>query len=183
MRLHGNTQDLTGRRFGRLVVSAYAGKASWECVCDCGNTRRVLGKSLRGSNTQSCGCYMRERNSEAHRKHGKRDATEYRIWSLMKDRCLNKGGAAYKNWGGRGITICKSWVDSFEQFMAAMGPRPPGGELDRIDNDGPYEPSNCRWADRVTQANNKRNNVKIEVFGETRTVAQWAREYGISEKT
>ena len=125
---------------------------------------------------------MRQRNSETHRSHGRSATTEYSIWTNMKDRCLNAKGIAYKDWGGRGITLCDEWAGSFEKFYQDMGPRPsPEHELDRENNDGPYCKANCRWAVKLVQANNKRNNVHVTINGETLTVAQWSRVSGVRD--
>ncbi len=183
MSLHHNTIDLTGRRFGRLVVICLGARRPvlWSCVCDCGSSVVVRSSPLRDGRTKSCGCYMRDRASEVHQSHGMTNSAEYRIWSLMKDRCLNVDGKAYPEWGGRGIALCDAWHD-FEGFYADMGPRPsPEHQLDRKDNDGPYSPDNCRWATRIEQANNKRNNVILEVRGVAQSVARWAAQVGVSE--
>lgn len=110
-------------------------------------------------------------------------SSEYRIWGLIKDRCFNDRGESYAYYGARGITMCERWRNDFSAFYADMGPRPsPKHQVDRIDNNGNYEPGNCRWAVGLVQANNKRNNVNVTAFGKTQTVAQWSRETGISDK-
>lgn len=103
---------------------------------------------------------------------------EYYIWASIKKRCKNPKDPAYHNYGGRGITICEHWRTSFLNFFSDMGPRPPGMTLDRINNDGNYEPGNCRWTDRITQMNNMRTNLRITHQGETLTRAQWERRLG-----
>lgn len=134
--------------------------------------------------SRSCGCLLRDWCSETKTTHGMGNSPEYRIWGLIKDRCLNSRGDAYRHYGGRGIGICERWRDSFEAFYADMGPRPsPKHEVDRIDNDGHYEPSNCRWALKIVQANNKRNNVRLELDGETLTLPEWARRMNVSQAT
>lgn len=160
------TIDLTGRRFGRLVAQAKEGlatddEARWRCLCDCGNETCVRSSSLRNGTTQSCGCLRRELLSTRPLKHGQarhgRLTSEYDAWHAMKQRCLNPNHAAYANYGGRGITVCQQWLESFEVFFADVGLKPdPELTLDRIDNDGSYEPGNVRWATRSQQNSNQR---------------------------
>jgi hypothetical protein len=143
--------DLIGKRFGRLVVTAYEGDAKWSCTCDCGTRVDVRGERLRGGNTKSCGCLRKIRAI----KHGMRGSREYNSWRGMKDRCTNPNHVFYKYYGGRGITICEEWL-SFEGFFVDMGTCPPGCSLDRIDPNRNYEPANCRWAPKKLQAQNQR---------------------------
>jgi hypothetical protein len=147
--------DLTGKRFGRWVVIAYAGRSRWSCVCDCGVHRVVDGNMLRRGESKSCGCLHRELAKARATKHGMRGTPEYRSWQAMKSRCFNPRNPAYENYGGRGIVPCEEWL-SFEGYFADTGTRPPGCTLDRIDNDGGYTPSNWRWADRKQQNQNRR---------------------------
>lgn len=166
IRLHPNTKDLTGKRFGRLTVISVSHSRKcpnfkgtvlyWKCMCDCGNEAIVPGASLRTGDAKSCGCYQKDRCIETSTTHGLRHTTEFNIWNAMKQRCQNPNNHAYERYGGRGISVCRSWAESFEQFYADMGPRPVGLSIDRINNDGNYEPSNCRWATAKEQARNKR---------------------------
>lgn len=163
----GKVVDLTGQRFGRLRVLGQDGytrvsrNAVWVCQCDCGNTARVDSGMLRHGDTASCGCYRKEVIAERNRRHGMRRNRVYTTWVGMRQRCGNPNAHAYENYGGRGITVCERWRN-FQNFYADMGERPPGLTLDRIDNDGNYEPGNCRWATRQVQSQNQRKRARGE---------------------
>lgn len=152
--------DRTGERYGRLVVveqtpgRSVGGQVLWVCRCDCGNVRVLNGNALQSGNTKSCGCLTHGRP-----KHGMSGTAEYRAWKAMKERCLKPNNPRYADYGGRGITIHPDWVASFEAFFSVVGRRPDGTSLDRIDNEGNYEPGNVRWATASQQANNKRRIV------------------------
>jgi hypothetical protein len=158
-------RDLTGQRFGRLVVIGLAPKKGirtrWNCHCDCGQDSVASSSDLRTGDTSSCGCLMRQRAREAHTVHG--DTTpprtpEYRTWQTMLTRCRNPKRRDFKDYGGRGITVCERWAESYQAFLADVGRRPsPKHSIDRYpDNDGNYEPGNVRWATRSEQARNQR---------------------------
>lgn len=156
--------DLTGKTFGRLVVierAANRGKEpGWLCQCVCGNQRIVRSSSLKSGMTTSCVCYRKElltkRNLKHSHSHRGRLTPEYRSWIAAKDRCFNPKRRRFKDYGGRGITMCQKWRDSFEAFLAHIGPRSPGLTLDRVDNNKNYEPGSVRWATPKEQRNNRR---------------------------
>lgn len=186
--------DMTGETFGRLVVirrSPGPEKNSyWICRCECGNVKRIMGLNMKRGLTKSCGCLNRELASDRGTQHGHTGkanrgkwTTEYRIWSAMKRRCYNQNCPAFPDYGGRGILVCDRWRNSFESFYEDMGSRPSGMTLDRIDNDGNYEPGNCRWATRITQANNARSNVKVMFDGKQMTLSDACRASGVPMTT
>lgn len=181
-------KEETGNRYGRLVVThrAHTDKKQgvmWGCTCDCGKMIVVRGKSLRIKNTESCGCLKIDRVT----KHGLHNDVLYYVLHNIYARCLNKKSKYYKNYGARGIKICDRWKqgapDAIENFFADMGPRPsPAHSIDRIDNDGPYSPANCRWAVDSEQSRNKRNNKFITHAGRTQVVIDWAEELGLQPR-
>lgn len=183
-------KDLTGQRFGKLTVISRAEtkkdrKARWLCRCDCGNETIVIGRSLRVGMTQSCGCKSIERCAamgKANATHGLSRTRLYRIWNGMVRRCHNPKAQHYEYYGGRGITVCPEWRDSFETFREwalANGYRE-DLSIDRENNDGPYSPDNCRWATDLEQANNMSSNTIITYNGKAQNLKQWASELGIS---
>ena len=155
--------DLLGQRFGKLVVKALTKdrqnkKRMWLCICDCGKERLVITSHLRSGHTTSCGCIKTTECGNHLRKHGMADpnSIEYVAWKNMHQRCRDPNVIHWKSYGGRGIAVCERW-DDFENFLADIGRRPgPGFSIDRIDNDGDYEPSNVRWATDSQQMKNRR---------------------------
>lgn len=179
--------NLTGEKYGILTVTSLAGKGSgsfmWNCVCECGERRIVAGGKLKSGHTRSCGCLFRMRLGNRNRTHGRSQTSLHNSWKAMKARCTRKTCASYPRYGGRGIMICERWL-KFENFLADMGERPDVTySIERVDNDKGYEPNNCVWAKKKTQARNKRNNRHITAFGETRTLAEWAELTGMIATT
>lgn len=172
--------NLSGQKFGRLVAVRVCGRRSnqllWLCVCDCGQTKEIVGYSLRSGTSRSCGCLQKERASSAKTTHGKRRSRIYNIWRGMVDRCQNPKCLAYRDYGGRGITL--DFV-SFEEFYREMGDPPTGMSIDRIDNERGYAPGNCRWATMRVQTRNKRNNVVLSLDGKSMCLADWAERLGV----
>jgi hypothetical protein len=182
-----------GQRFSRWTVVGFAGTpvtrggkrcAMWSVRCDCGGEKVVRGSALTGGFSGSCGCLQREAAGARQRMHGHTNGrvrtTEFVIWSGIIQRCEDTGSPAYASYGGRDITICKRWRESFDAFLADVGPRPPGLTLDRHpDKNGNYEPGNVRWATVTEQQNNTRSNRLLEWQGETLNVTQWAQRLSV----
>lgn len=176
----GYKVDLKGKRFGRLTVieetdKRISGSVVWKCRCDCGNIIEVSHNHLSRGATVSCGCY----NKDVIKTHGKAKTHIYSVWRSMKDRCLKENHPQYKDYGGRGITICEEWLstDAFFKWAEENGYKEDERgkcTLDRIDVNGNYEPSNCRWVDMKAQCRNRRTNVFIEHCGERHCLSEWA---------
>lgn len=175
--------DITGKKFGRLTVIKLAdtvkGHLRWYCKCDCGKEHIAYGSSLKNGGTTSCGCYKTENAKKLYSSVRQKDKHLYAIWNGIKQRCQNSNHKSYSNYGGRGIRICNEWASKYETFYywAINTGYKKGLEIDRIDNNGNYEPNNCRWVDRKTQANNKRNVVLYTIKGITKSLPQWCKEY------
>jgi len=188
--------DLTGKKFGRLLVIGLFEKTShgnrWLCLCDCGNQKVVGVGHLRSGDTKSCGCYNSEESRKRRLTHGYAPMSrnggpirEYRIWRGMKRRCYDHKQPGYKFYGGRGIKVCDKWLDDFSAFYSDMGPSPSKKHsLDRFPNvDGDYGPDNCRWATPKQQGENKRNARIIECDGVSMRLEEWANKLNVPYKT
>jgi len=178
----GKPIDMTGHRYGRLQVIEMCGhnkhnQRLWRCMCDCGKTAEVLGFLLRQQQTQSCGCLAKDAIASVNYLHGMAHTAIFKLHHSMMDRCYLKTSHAYKNYGGRGITVCERW-HNFENFYTDMGAKPKGMTLERINNHGAYSPDNVRWASYKDQANNRRSNVVLEFAGKRQTMQQWCDELG-----
>jgi hypothetical protein len=183
---------LVGQRFSRLVVVAESerrsasGERYWLCRCDCGAAVEVVGTSLKSGNTKACGCLNREliASRKPNIRHGATKTRLYRIFKLMHERCRAPRCRAFKNYGGRGICVCDEWA-TFEPFRdwAMANGYTDALTIDRIDNDGNYEPSNCRWATQKQQCRNKRNTIYLEHDGLKLTLKEWAEQTGLNYHT
>lgn len=169
-----NLVNLTNQTFGRLTVLCQVGheggRVSWYCKCSCGGFKIIDSKALRTGKTASCGCLR------GTHKRSKTDPL-YRVWTSMRERCNNPKTKAYKRYGARGIKVCARW-DDFEMFIKDMGPRPVGHSIERNNNDGDYEPGNCRWATDLEQAQNTSRTRRITAGGQTKTITKWAKSVG-----
>lgn len=183
----GQFIDLTGERFGYLTVIRRVpnrgGHTAWECVCDCGVHVVVAGHALKSGHTKSCGCYQRQRASEVQQKHNEANSSRlYNIWINMKSRCNCPTCRDYKDYGARGIHVCEEWQNDFLAFKlwALRNGYSDEKSLDRKNNDLGYSPDNCRWSTAIEQNNNRRSNFRVTYEGETHTIAEWARFFGIN---
>lgn len=181
--------DLTGKRYGKLIALEISGfdkwgAALWRCQCDCGSETVTRGTNITSGKSVSCGCGVRIAAVKSQTTHGKSKTVIYRAWRAMLGRCYHKKSENYKNYGGRGIIVCDRWRTKFENFDDDMGKSWfEGAELDRKDNNGNYEPSNCRWTTKKVQQSNKRNNHRLTINGKTLTIAQWGDESGLKPNT
>jgi hypothetical protein len=173
--------DRTGHRVGRLAVLSRADDqvtagdkryVRWLCRCDCGAEVKVMSGHLNEANTTSCGCALRDILIDRNAKHGGTGTPEHEVWRGIKERCSDQKSAAFKDYGGRGITLCERWQD-FQLFLADMGPRPSADHsIDREDVNGHYEPGNCRWATPTEQSRNRRNNIVVKINGQSMPLSQ-----------
>lgn len=180
--------NLAGQKFGRLtairIIENIKGRVFWECICECGKVTCVQSTKLRFGSTKSCGCYAAELASIRRRKHMMSVSSEYRAWQSMRKRCYDKNCEQYKNYGGRGISVCERWRESFQNFFEDVGRKPQKNmSLNRKNNDGNYEPGNCQWDTPKIQARNTRHNRIITFNGQSKPVTEWAEATGIHNRT
>lgn len=180
-----------GEKYGLLMVISElpnrtkCGKRQFTCICECGNQIVTVGTALTQGKTKSCGCYKRKRIQESNTKHGMSHTKLNHTYRHIKDRCLNQNCASYENYGGRGIKICDDWKNDFSAFAewAMLHGYEEGLTIERIDNDGDYEPSNCKWIPKSEQPKNRRTCRYVELDGEKHTISEWARITGINRGT
>ena len=182
-------RDIAGQKFGRLLVveidTANVNKRiRWICKCDCGNTISVSGGNIKSGHTVSCGCFRTEK-SKIPKIHGLSQDPLHNVWCLMRRRCYDIRRPEYKYYGGRGIKVCEQWDNNFLPFYqwALSNGYKSNLTIDRIDNDGNYEPLNCRWATMSEQCNNKSSNRLLTYLGKTQNLSQWAIEYNMNPDT
>jgi hypothetical protein len=187
------TIDISNQKFGRLTAieksTNICGKTAWKCVCDCGNIAYVTTSNLTCNRIRSCGCIKQEMLMKRNITHNQRHTQLYEVWKSIKQRCYNPKGQAYHNYGERGIKMCEEWLNNFQAFYDwsyANGYSPENQKdeknkltIDRIDVNGNYEPSNCRWVTRKVQSSNMRTNKLITINGETHCIAEWCRIYNV----
>ena len=187
-------KDLTGEKFNRLTLIEPAGfdninRPIWLCKCECGNMKNIRYWDVVQGRSKSCGCLRNEKahdrliayNKSHNIKHNECRTRLYNIWSGMTQRCCNQNSHGYKDYGARGITVCEEWMKDYRNFRkwATENGYDDNLSLDRINNDGNYEPSNCRWATNVEQARNRRNNLIVTYKGKTQTLMEWSKELNI----
>ena len=191
------TVDISNKKFGKLLAvkrcTNMSGKTAWECKCDCGNITFVTTSNLTCNRIRSCGCLKIKQLLERSTTHNQRHTVLYSVWRGLRQRCNNPKHASYHNYGGRGITVCEEWDKSFQAFYDwsyANGYSTENQKdeklkltIDRIDNNGNYEPSNCRWVDRKTQTRNMRTTRFITFNGQNKSVSEWCEIYGIKLQT
>ena len=183
--------DLTGKKFGKLEVIGVhdtgSRKTYYVCQCDCGNIKVVRADALISGATKSCGCIKKEHdkiNLTANHKHKMSGTRIYETWQDMKRRCYNKQNARYDRYGGRGITVCDEWLNNFQSFYdwAISNGYSDDLTIDRIDNDGNYEPSNCRWSTAKEQCNNRGSNINITIGNATKSLMSWCESFNVDYK-
>lgn len=175
-----------GQRFGRLVTLnlVQSGRRErWLCQCDCGKTKIVSKLSLVHGKTTSCRCLANELTTARNTTHGKTKTRTYRIWQAMINRCKYPSNKAWKHYGGRWISVCEEWKESFTLFLKDMGEAPPGHTIERVNSNGNYEPSNCRWATQSDQTRNTSRSRLITFRGVTKCLTDWAKDLAITKDT
>lgn len=169
------SKDMRGERFGRLLIISYShttkdGNTFWVCICDCGKEKKVSTKAMRGGHSVSCGCY----NEEKKKTHGLTNTRIYRIWRGMLQRCLNSKSQYFEYYGGRGITVCEPWLIFINFYNDMYGTYKEELTIDRINANGNYEPTNCKWATRQEQQQNKRDTIRLTIHGQKGTIREWS---------
>jgi len=186
-----NFIDITGKTYGQLTVlerTEYTGTAKkkptlWKCSCSCGAETIVNGRDLKNGHTKSCGCYSKKRSKERRITHNGTYTRAYSIWCSMKARCYNPNSASFPYYGAKNIKVCDRWKHSFKNFIDDMGEPKAKQSIDRVNNSGDYSPDNCRWADITTQNNNRGvYNIYATLGNTTKTISEWCKIFGISEK-
>jgi hypothetical protein len=186
------SMKISGKKFNRLYVIKKIGftknrQTQWLCLCDCGNTTIVTGSSLKNAHTKSCGCYKIEKIKSTNKKHGMRNSPTYQTWSAMIQRCHNPNNVGYKNYGQRGIDVCKRWRNNrngFQNFLLDMGERPNRKYfIERINNNKGYTKNNCIWTTKKEQTRNMRRNINITFNNKTQCLMDWSIELGIPYNT
>lgn len=186
--------DLTGKKFNKLSVlkreiNIKYKYPMWLCKCDCGNKKMVSSHNLLRNHTKSCGCLLKKNKGIIKHKHAKKGKVSrtYITWQSMNSRCNNPNNTIYKYYGKHGIKVCKRWSNKnpkgFQNFLEDMGERPKGQSIDRVNNDGNYNPKNCKWSTSKEQCRNRRSNHLITFKNKTLCLSEWAEEYNISYKT
>ena len=177
-------EDLRGSAFNRLTVmerdTTKARRPHWMCRCDCGSLVSVASCDLKSGHTKSCGCWNAEDKVTSNTTHGYSRTPTYISWTNMRNRCTKPSDKRYSSYGGRGIKVCESWMNSFEEFLSDMGEKPKGMTLERIDVNGNYEPGNCKWATPKEQANNWRKSLRADYKGESFTAMQLSEMLGVN---
>lgn len=171
-------KDITGNQFKFLSVLGYLGKGKWHCKCECGNVKIVSTAKLNNGHVKSCGC-LAKTNAVKHNAIGTR---EYITWTNIKARCTNPNNNSYHNYGGRGITVCDKWLESFENFYEDMGNCPKGFSIERVNNNKGYNKNNCIWASSKTQSMNRRSNFIVNYKGEEKPLKQWCEDLNLEYK-
>jgi hypothetical protein len=174
----GRNIDITGQKFNMLTAIKYLGNSKWLFKCDCGIEKTIDSRTVKSktSATKSCGCLLKRFNFNNKTKHNLSETVEYDAWTALRNRCYNPKNRAYKHYGKRGIIVCERWLESFDNFITDMGNKPSKDHsIDRINVNGNYEPSNCRWATSQEQQDNRTNTRKLTYNNETKTITEWAK--------